>query len=146
RLSVASVELPDGTKFEQYVMRMRKCAMTVVLDEAGVRVLLVWRHRFIIDRWVWELPGGYVDTAEDGAMAAAREVVEETGYRPRSVEYVMTFQPIIGSADQAPRPPTSPARHARPHPRQQPLRDSQNPPHVPSPGRRASRPRPSSHR
>src|SRR5260370_37387909 len=78
RVSVASVELPDGTKFEQYVMRTRKCAMTVVLDEAEVRVLLVWRHRFIIDRWVWELPGGYVDAAEDGAMAAAREVVEET--------------------------------------------------------------------
>lgn len=99
RLSVASVELPDGTAFEQYVMRMRKCAMTVVLDEAGSRVLLVWRHRFIIDRWVWELPGGYVDAAEDGAVAAVRQVVEETGYRPRSVEYVMTFQPIIGSAD-----------------------------------------------
>jgi 8-oxo-dGTP pyrophosphatase MutT (NUDIX family) len=99
RLSVASVELPDGTTFEQYVMRMRKCAMTVVLDEAGACILLVWRHRFIIDRWVWELPGGYVDAAEDGAVAAVREVVEETGYRPRSVEYVMTFQPIIGSAD-----------------------------------------------
>jgi hypothetical protein len=37
--------------------------------------------------------------AEDGVVAAAREVVEETGYKPRSVEYVMTFQPIIGSAD-----------------------------------------------
>jgi 8-oxo-dGDP phosphatase len=99
RLSIASVELPDGTEFEQYVMRMRKCVMTVVLDESGTRVLLVWRHRFIIDRWVWELPGGYVDPAEDTATAAAREVVEETGYRPRSVEYVMSFQPIIGSAD-----------------------------------------------
>jgi 8-oxo-dGTP pyrophosphatase MutT (NUDIX family) len=99
RLSVASVELPDGTRFEQYVMRMRKCAMTVVLDAAGTNVLLVWRHRFIIDRWVWELPGGYVDPAEDGAVAAVREVVEETGFRPRSVEYVMSFQPIIGSAD-----------------------------------------------
>jgi 8-oxo-dGTP pyrophosphatase MutT (NUDIX family) len=99
RLSIASVELPDGTEFEQYVMRMRKCVMTVVLNEAGTHVLLVWRHRFIIDRWVWELPGGYVDPAEDAATAAAREVVEETGYRPRSVEYVMSFQPIIGSAD-----------------------------------------------
>lgn len=99
RLSIASVELPDGTQFEQYVMRMRKCVMTVVLDDPGVRVLLVWRHRFIIDRWVWELPGGYVDPAEDGATAAAREVIEETGYRPHSVEYVTSFQPIVGSAD-----------------------------------------------
>src|SRR5262245_38291154 len=33
RLSIASVELPDGTKFEQYVMRMRRTATTVVLDD-----------------------------------------------------------------------------------------------------------------
>ena len=32
RLSVASLELPDGTVFDQYVVRMPRCAMTVVLD------------------------------------------------------------------------------------------------------------------
>lgn len=55
RLSVASVELPDGTEFEQYVMRMRRTATTVVVDDQD-RVLLMFRHRFIVDRWVWELP------------------------------------------------------------------------------------------
>jgi 8-oxo-dGTP pyrophosphatase MutT (NUDIX family) len=99
RLSVASVELPDGTRFEQYVARIPHVAMTVVLDEPGGRVLLIWRHRFILDRWVWELPGGYVDPGEDGPAAAAREVEEETGYRPRSVEHVLTFQPLSGTAD-----------------------------------------------
>ena len=83
RLSIASVELPDGTRFDQYVARLSRCAMTVVLDEDAERMLLIWRHRFIIDRWVWELPGGYIDPGEDGRAAAAREVEEETGYRPR---------------------------------------------------------------
>lgn len=99
RLSIASVELPDGKHFEQYVFRMRRCAMTVVLDEQGERLLLIWRHRFIVDRWDWEVPGGYVDPGEDGAAAAAREVEEETGWRPRAVEFLLTFQPVIGSAD-----------------------------------------------
>jgi 8-oxo-dGTP pyrophosphatase MutT (NUDIX family) len=99
RLSVATVELPDGTVFDQYVMRMRRAAMTVVLDEQRRHVLLVWRHRFIIDRWVWELPGGYVDPSEDARAAALREVEEETGWRPRSAEHVLTFQPVVGSAD-----------------------------------------------
>lgn len=100
RLSIASVELPDGVKFEQYVLRMPKAAMMVVLDDSNERVLMMWRHRFIIDRWVWELPGGYVDPNEDPAVTAAREVEEETGWRPRSVRRLeLSIQPMVGSAD-----------------------------------------------
>ncbi|MQA64020.1 MAG: NUDIX domain-containing protein [Actinophytocola sp.] len=98
RLSIASVELPDGVQFEQYVLRMPKAAMMVVLDEQD-RVLMMWRHRFIIDRWVWELPGGYVDPDEDPAITAVREVEEETGWRPRNVEPLLSMQPTVGSAD-----------------------------------------------
>jgi 8-oxo-dGTP pyrophosphatase MutT (NUDIX family) len=98
RLSIASVELPDGVKFEQYVLRMPKAAMMVVLDDDN-RVLMMWRHRFIIDRWVWELPGGYVDPDEDPAVTAAREVEEETGWRPRNVRRLASFQPMVGTAD-----------------------------------------------
>jgi 8-oxo-dGTP pyrophosphatase MutT (NUDIX family) len=99
RVSLADVEIPDHARFTQYVFRMRRCAMTAVLDDAGDRVLLMRRHRFIVDRWVWELPGGYVDDGEDPIAAAAREVGEETGWRPRGMEYVMSCQPIIGNAD-----------------------------------------------
>jgi hypothetical protein len=55
RVSLADVELPNHVRFTQYVFRMRRCAMTVVLHDAGERVLLMRRHRFIVDRRVWEL-------------------------------------------------------------------------------------------
>ncbi|MGH3771458.1 MAG: NUDIX hydrolase [Pseudonocardiaceae bacterium] len=99
RLSIAQVELPDGVHFEQYVLRMGKAAMTVLLDDAGQRALMIWRHRFIPDCWTWELPGGYVDPDEDPAVTAAREVVEETGWRPRSIRPLTRFQPLAGTAD-----------------------------------------------
>jgi 8-oxo-dGTP pyrophosphatase MutT (NUDIX family) len=97
-LRIAHVELPDGVHFEQYVLRMPKAAMTVVLDDAGEHVLMIWRHRFVPDRWTWELPGGYLED-EDPAVTAAREVEEETGWRPRAVRLLTTFQPITGTAD-----------------------------------------------
>jgi len=58
------------------------------------------RHRWIIDRWVWEMPGGYVDDhEEDAAVSAAREVEEETGWRPHAMQFLCSFQPMVGTAD-----------------------------------------------
>jgi 8-oxo-dGTP pyrophosphatase MutT (NUDIX family) len=99
KLSIAHVELPDGVAFEQYVLRVPRAAMAVVLDDSGDHVLMIWRHRFVIDRWVWELPGGYVHEAEDPAVCAAREVEEETGWRPGKLDPLIAFQPMVGTAD-----------------------------------------------
>ncbi len=98
RLSIADVQLPDGVRFEQYVIRAPRSAMMALIDDED-RVLMVWRHRFVIGRWVWELPGGYVDVDEDPALCAAREVEEETGWRATTVEPMVSFQPWVSTAD-----------------------------------------------
>ena len=51
KLSIAQVELPDGVQFEQYVLRLPKGAIVAVTRDR--KVLMMWRHRFVIDRWVW---------------------------------------------------------------------------------------------
>ncbi|WP_090047935.1 NUDIX hydrolase [Lentzea fradiae] len=98
-VSIAHVELPDGVQFEQWVLRMPKAVMTLVLDDARENVLMIYRHRWIMDRWTWELPGGYLDPDEDPAACAEREAIEETGWKPRSVRLLTKFQPLTGTAD-----------------------------------------------
>ncbi|WP_018352424.1 NUDIX hydrolase [Longispora albida] len=98
RVSIASVELPNGVTFEQWVLRLPKASIVAVVDDQA-RVLMLWRHRFIPDRWVWELPGGYVDENEPPEVTAAREVEEETGWRPEGLKLLAAVQPMVGTAD-----------------------------------------------
>lgn len=98
QLALVDVEPPGVPRFEHHVVRLKRVAIAAVLD-AEDRVLMLWRYRFVPQAWGWELPGGIVDPGEDGSQAARREVEEETGWRPDSLEHVVTFQPMIGMVD-----------------------------------------------
>ena len=80
------------------MVRLQRVAIAAVVDNSD-RVLMLWRHRFVTDEWGWELPGGIVDAGEDSAATAAREVEEETGWRPGPMTHLLTFQPMIGMVD-----------------------------------------------
>ncbi|MGH3613312.1 MAG: NUDIX hydrolase [Pseudonocardia sp.] len=95
-VGLADISQPSGDRFEHHTITLPPAAMTVVLDDAGEHVLMAWRHRFVPDVWNWELPGGLIDEGEGPAETAAREVEEETGYRPRSMEHLVSFEPMIG--------------------------------------------------
>ena len=99
RLALADVELPDGERFEHHIVRIpRPAAATVVRDpERGV--LLLWRHRFIVDAWGWEVPGGEIEDGERAEDAAARETIEETGWRPRELRALGSYHPFVGRSD-----------------------------------------------
>ncbi|WP_052423600.1 NUDIX hydrolase [Nonomuraea candida] len=95
---VADVELPDGRRLDHRLVRIAPAAGAVVTDDKE-RVLLIWRHRFITDTWGWEIPLGQVDEGEPPMTAAAREVEEETGWRPGPLRPLLSIQPSSGFSD-----------------------------------------------
>ena len=97
-LGQVDVGLPGGERFWHDVIRLHRAVVMVLVDGAD-RVLLLWRHRFVQDRWGWEVPGGLVDEGEEPAEAARRELEEETGYRAGRVEQLIMFQPRAGTVD-----------------------------------------------
>lgn len=98
KVNLADVELPDGRHLDHYVIRQRAVAMTAAINREN-EVLLLWRHRFITDTWGWELPAGVVEDGEAVERAAARELLEETGWRAREVHPLVTVEPTNGLSD-----------------------------------------------
>jgi 8-oxo-dGTP pyrophosphatase MutT (NUDIX family) len=96
---LVDVEMPDGQRFEHHVLRMQRVAVAAVLNANETELLMIKRHRFIDDSWGWEVPVGIVEPDEPAADTAAREVLEETGWKPGQLRQVLEFQPAIGIAD-----------------------------------------------
>ena len=96
----ADVELPDGRHLDHRLLRMPASAGAIVVDRHG-SALLIWRHRFITGLWGWEMPMGRIDHGETPAQAAAREVEEETGWRPGPLRQLARVQPSSGIMDAA---------------------------------------------
>jgi 8-oxo-dGTP pyrophosphatase MutT (NUDIX family) len=98
RVTLVDIQTPDGERFEHHVVRLKTVAIAAVVDERD-RVLMLWRYRFVTDEWGWELPGGISEAGEDAGVTAAREVLEETGWRPGPLRHLFTFQPMPGMVD-----------------------------------------------
>ncbi|MFZ4178433.1 GntR family transcriptional regulator [Streptomyces griseoincarnatus] len=98
KLQLWDVEPPGMKSFEHHVVKLHHVAVTAVMDDQD-RVLMMWRYRFVPQQFGWELPGGIVDAGEEPADTALREVVEETGWRPKALEHIVSYQPMVGMVD-----------------------------------------------
>ncbi|HSL64363.1 MAG TPA: NUDIX domain-containing protein [Gaiellaceae bacterium] len=79
RLVARRYRLPDGTEREFEVKAEGPTAVVVALTPER-RVILVREFRPGVEEVLLELPGGEIDPGEEPAAAAARELLEETGY------------------------------------------------------------------
>jgi len=100
RLELVDYEFPDGSHVDHHVIRMAFELAAVVVRDAERGLLMLRRHRFIVDRWVWDVPAGKVAPGESPEDAAARAAVEETGWRPSGTRLLGSYHPLPGITDQ----------------------------------------------
>lgn len=71
---------PRNGKSERMIILQSADSVNVVALTADQQLLFVRQYRFGIEDYTLELPGGIVDSGEEVALAARRELQEETGY------------------------------------------------------------------
>jgi len=88
------------TERQHNVIRMAFELAAVVVRDAERGVLMLHRHRLIVDRWVWDVPAGKIAAGESPEDAAVRASVDETGWRPYGVRLLGAYHPLPGICDQ----------------------------------------------
>jgi ADP-ribose pyrophosphatase len=60
------------------------------------QIVMIRNERFIAGQSLWELPAGTLEAGEQPAACAARELIEETGYRAGELHALTQFYPSPG--------------------------------------------------
>jgi ADP-ribose pyrophosphatase len=84
------IRLANGREVErQVIVHPGAVVVLPVLDDG--RVVMIKNHRFAAGQVLLELPAGTLEADEDPRDCAARELEEETGYRPRQIRSLCDF-------------------------------------------------------
>ena len=83
-LDVHQVRLPDGSQSVREQITHPGAVTIVAMIEDDV--LMVQQFRLASGQTLLELPAGTLEPDEDPALCAARELQEETGFRPGSLQ------------------------------------------------------------
>lgn len=90
QLKVDRVREPSGVTAEREVVCHGGSVVVLPRLDDG-RVVLVRQYRYAVRRWLWELVAGGIEPGETAREAARRELLEETGYRARTVKTLLVF-------------------------------------------------------
>jgi ADP-ribose pyrophosphatase len=80
---VDRVRYPDGSEGDQVLIHHPGAAAVVPvlsdLDGPDPQILLIRQYRYATGGYLWEIPAGRLEDAEDPRHCAERELLEETG-------------------------------------------------------------------
>jgi ADP-ribose pyrophosphatase len=78
------VTLPNGLIRQKVIVHPNNAV--AILPIEGERCTLIRQYRYAIDDYIFEAPAGALEKDENPLAAAARELIEETGFSARSIE------------------------------------------------------------
>lgn len=94
-----TVRLPNGKVAQRDVLRHPGAVAVIALTADG-KVVLVHQYRTALEQVTLEIPAGKLDPGEDPQVAAARELVEETGYTAARMAYLGSIAMAPGYSDE----------------------------------------------
>lgn len=81
--------------------RQAEAVSIIVFNDDKTKILLEKEFRLSCNSWVYNFPGGLIDTGEDELQAAIRELREETGLRLYYVDRILPKSyAAIGMSDE----------------------------------------------
>jgi ADP-ribose pyrophosphatase len=98
-LIVDQVEYPSGNRGIREIAEHPGGAVIVPILDDG-RVILVRQLRYPLGRRILELPAGKLNPGEDPALAAGRELIEETGWMAGSLKLLTSMCTTPGFCDE----------------------------------------------
>jgi ADP-ribose pyrophosphatase len=98
-ITVDRVTYPDGRTVNMEVVRHPGSVVLIPMP-AHARIVLVRQYRYVVDKWLWELPAGTLEPNEEPEAAALRECHEEVGKIADRAERLATFFPSPGFCDE----------------------------------------------
>ena len=91
-----TMEMPDGRVAEWDYIEHKKGASAVLAVLPDGKILMVRQYRNALDRVTLEIPAGARDSVtEDTAVCAKRELEEETGYRCKKLEKLLSLKSTV---------------------------------------------------
>ncbi len=94
-----TIGTPDGRTVKMDVVRHRG-SVVLVPQLTSNDVILIRQYRYVIGRWIWELPAGSLEEGESPAHGARRECEEETGWRPKTLVRLGAYYATPGFCDE----------------------------------------------
>ena len=92
-MRASTCQLPGGMVIAPFYVNHLPDFAVVVAVTPEHRVIMVRQYRHGVEKVLLELPVGCIEAGEDPKDGAARELLEETGYKAGSLEFLFKIAP-----------------------------------------------------